>query len=292
MMERTPAPVMPPPHTDLPSSNKICGGGETLKVLDPIVPLQPLGEATPIFLVPGSGGGVRRFENLAAEFASDRPVFGIESLALSRETRRTFTIESAARELLDAVRAAQPNGPYLLGGYSLGGLIALEIARLLAADGEMVGPLLMLDCYGPPEFSSTFGKVCAVAGYFAALSLNQKKNFLAERYQLLRASLSRQFGAQPPEAAAMDALMKQEDAAAWRYVSDTAPYDGDVLLIFASQRLASAPKHAFGGWRGVFRGRVETRVMPGTHYHLLEKKNAPAVAQAIRSILPRDANSD
>jgi thioesterase domain-containing protein len=281
---------MSPPHIGLQSLSQ---DSDTLpENRSLIVPVQPLGEATPIFLVPGSGGGARSFENIAAPFAPDRPVFGFESQAISVETRRAFTIETAARELLDAVRAVRPTGPYLLGGYSLGGLIALEMARMLASEGETVGPLLMLDCYGPPEFSTSFGKLCAVAAYFAALKPRQKMSFLAERYQLIRSRLSYRFGKRPPAAIALNMLMQQEDAAAWQYVSDVRPYDRDVLLMFASQRLASAPKHSWGGWRGLFRGRVEIRTIPGTHYHLLEKRNAPAVAQAIRSILPKDADSD
>ena len=59
------------------------------------------------------------------------------------------SIEAIARRALDVIRERQPTGPYLLGGYSFGGLIALEVAQQLTAGGERVGKLFLIDAvYG------------------------------------------------------------------------------------------------------------------------------------------------
>lgn len=255
-----------------------------------LVPLQPGGHRTPIFLAPGSGGGLHWLHPLARQFAPHRPVYGLASQALSSQARQAFTIEAAAREFVQALRTIQPSGPYLLGGYSMGGLIALEMGRIFIRDGERVGPLLMLDCYGPPEFSTALGKCRAVARYFAGLEFQQKKGFITERIGLIQSRLAWRLGSQPQKAEA--GVLQQEDLAAVKYVADVLPFDGEVLLMFASQRLATAPVHELGGWRSLFTGQVHTRTFPGTHYQLVGAHNAPAVAEAIRSILPKDANSD
>lgn len=283
--------AMPPSHIGMTESLPRNETGEQADV-GLLVALQPRGSRTPIFLAPGSGGGLHWFQHLARQFAPHRPVYALASKVIGSHAGQTFTIEAAARKFVDAVRAVQPTGPYLLGGYSMGGLIALEMARILERDGERAGPLLMLDCYGPPEFSTALGKYRAVARYFAGLRFQQKADFLTERFGLIQSRLSRRLGTRPERDIAALAMQQQQDSAAAAYVAEVKPYDGDVLLMFASQRLATAPAHEMGGWLNLFRKRVYTRTFPGTHYQLLGIHNAPAVAEAIRSILPKDANSD
>jgi thioesterase domain-containing protein len=253
------------------------------------VPLQPAGDRPPIFLAAGSGGGVRRFQELADQFAPSQPVYGLESRNIAL-AGKAFTIEAVASEFLSAIRAVQPVGPYLLGGYSLGGLIALEMARMLVRVGERVGPLLMLDCYGAPEFSTALGRYRAVFEHFFNLNFTQKRKFIAERCRLLKSRLFHRLGVQPEEVRSAETTRRQEDTAAQEYVSRVQPYNGQVFLIFASQRLATAPKHELGGWRGLLRGRLHTRTIPGTHYELLDKQNATSVVQAISAILPKDVS--
>ena len=58
-------------------------------------------------------------------------------------------IASLAAPLVEEVRSIQPSGPYHLGGYSFGGIVALEMARQLCALGEPIGLLALIDCHGP-----------------------------------------------------------------------------------------------------------------------------------------------
>lgn len=256
---------------------------------NPVVPLQPRGIRTPIFLAAGSGGGVRCFQDLADQFVPNRPVYGLESRNIGF-AGKAFTIDAAASQFLGAVRSVQPVGPYLLGGYSLGGLIALEMAQMLVKIGERVGPLLLLDCYGAPEFSTALGRYRFVFEHFLRLTLNQKYRFMAERCRLLQSRVTHRLVVRPGEEAASAEARLNEDTAAQEYVSRVQRYDGEVLLIFASQRLATAPKHELGGWRRLLCGRLHTRTITGTHYELLQKKNAPTAAKIISGILPDDAS--
>lgn len=69
------------------------------------------------------------------------------------------SIEEAARFYLPLIRDAQPRGPYILAGYSLGGVTALEIARLLQASGEEVAHVIMLDTLTPFQHFPWRGKI-------------------------------------------------------------------------------------------------------------------------------------
>lgn len=103
------------------------------------------GERTPFFLVAGMFGNVLNLRHLAQLMGGDRPFYGLQARGLygDEEPHRDFV--SAATDYIAEMRQAQPHGPYLLGGFSGGGLIAWEIARQLEAAGEQVPLLALLD---------------------------------------------------------------------------------------------------------------------------------------------------
>lgn len=113
------------------------------------VPLVRMGhgdvEGTPFFCVHGAGGFVFRLVDLARAIAPDRPFYGIQGWTDLKDDEFTRSIEELAKSYLVEVRGVQPEGPYLLGGYSMGALIAFEMTRQLEAVGETVALLGILD---------------------------------------------------------------------------------------------------------------------------------------------------
>jgi thioesterase domain-containing protein len=104
-------------------------------------------EKPPIFLVPGMGGDVRQFFHIAQHMGLQYPLYGMQQRGSDRVNEPLASIEDMAVFYLQAIRELQPNGPYFFIGYSLGGLIALEIAQLLTSTKQKVGLLAMLDSY-------------------------------------------------------------------------------------------------------------------------------------------------
>ena len=119
-----------------------------------LVPIQSAGERQPFFCVHGFGGGVLDYGELARRPGNDQPFFGLQARGLDGAAEPHASIESMAAHYVDAVRSLQPEGPYYLGGYCLGGVIAYEMARLLAAQGQTVGLLAILEGYAPRHTSS------------------------------------------------------------------------------------------------------------------------------------------
>jgi thioesterase domain-containing protein/acyl carrier protein len=110
-----------------------------------LVPLQPLGSKTPFFFVYVWGGDVYVFLNLARSLAADQPVYGLQSDNRKRAKRGMRSVEELASHYVEEIRSFQAEGPYYLGGYSLGGWIAYEIARQLTEQGQKVQMLAFLD---------------------------------------------------------------------------------------------------------------------------------------------------
>jgi len=99
----------------------------------------------PLFLVHGIGGNIMELRPLAQSLDYPGAVIGIQPRGIEGESEPLDRIEAMALCYVEAIRSVQPDGPYLLGGYSLGGIIALEMARILLARGETVRPLIMID---------------------------------------------------------------------------------------------------------------------------------------------------
>ena len=103
------------------------------------------GSKTPFFLVAGMFGNVLNLRHLAHLLGNDRPFYGLQARGLLGDDAPHTDLVDAARDYIDEIRRVQPQGPYMIGGFSGGGLTAYEIARQLTAEGEKIVSLVMLD---------------------------------------------------------------------------------------------------------------------------------------------------
>jgi thioesterase domain-containing protein/aryl carrier-like protein len=106
-------------------------------------------EKVPFFCVHGAGGNVLNFHDLARAMSAAQPFYGIQAYGIDGVTPPHSTIEEMARAYAAELREVRPHGPYLLGGYSGGGLVAFEMAQLLTAAGEDVPLLVLIDTFHP-----------------------------------------------------------------------------------------------------------------------------------------------
>jgi amino acid adenylation domain-containing protein len=107
--------------------------------------LQPNGTRPACFLVHPPGGIVVCYQALAQRLGEERPFYGIRSRGLHGETELPASLEAMAAEYVAAIRSVQPQGPYHLGGWSMGGVIAYEVAQQLRQQGQTIGLLALLD---------------------------------------------------------------------------------------------------------------------------------------------------
>jgi acyl transferase domain-containing protein/thioesterase domain-containing protein/acyl carrier protein len=103
------------------------------------------GTRPPFFLVAGMFGNVLNLRHLAQLLGADRPFYGLQARGLYGDAPPHTTFPAAAADYIAEMRVVQPHGPYLVGGFSGGGLIAWEIARQLEAAGETVSIVVLLD---------------------------------------------------------------------------------------------------------------------------------------------------
>jgi thioesterase domain-containing protein len=118
----------------------------------PLLLLKPGIQAPPVFLAHGLGGTAMDFFQLVKHIQSEHPLYGMQAKGTDGVDEPFDRIEDLAQFHLDAIRELQPHGPYFLVGYSLGGLVALEMAQRLTEMGEKIALLAMLESYPHARF--------------------------------------------------------------------------------------------------------------------------------------------
>ncbi|WP_202638297.1 non-ribosomal peptide synthetase [Bailinhaonella thermotolerans] len=250
-----------------------------------VVPLNPGGDRTPLFLVHALGGQVFRYLPLARRLGEDQPVYAIAARGLAPGEEPHSTLDEMVEDYVAHVRAARPRGPYVLGGFCIGGDIAMEMARRLRAEGEDV-PLVVLfysDADEPVISSSlesdTALMMHALAGGpleadFEALSRMEPD----ERLLAIIDAASAQDRLAPDtedleQARRFLRVFRANAHAVGRFRHP--PYDGDVALF------APDGERPDLGWRAIVTGRLAIAPIPPARVTVLYE---PLVADAATTI--------
>nr|WP_276320257.1 thioesterase domain-containing protein [Corallococcus coralloides] len=273
------------------------------KPFTPLVPFtkEGTGSAPPFFCVHPVGGNVLAYAELARRLGPEQPFYGLQARGLDGTDQPLDTVESLAASYVRVVRGVQPHGPYHLGGWSLGGVIAYEMAHQLREAGEAVELVAMIDSYVPetvPDSEPDLDRTLAV-GLFAqdlmGVSLADLDVDTAELAALEpEAALAKvlesaaRSGALPSgvDATALFQVFEANLEAARRYHPPA--MDQRVVRIQAEE-LVDDTGTGDGGWTALVGDRLESHRLPGTHYTLLREPVVQSVAELLMKAL-RDAD--
>jgi len=213
-------------------------------------------KAPPIFLAHGLGGSAMDFFQPVRHIRSDRPLYGLQAKGSDGIDEPFNRVEDMAEFWIEAIRQIQPQGPYVLIGYSLGGLVALEMAQRLRACGEKIALLAMLDAYP----------------YMRFLSPGQRVKLFARQLKRGLHSLGDfEFGAayNPPAGITLTPAMQRTRAAAFTALTSyrPCPYEGPVKFVRAAVPTAF-PSDAAAVWSPLIR-QVEVETVPGDHLGMI-----------------------
>ncbi|MFH7025972.1 MAG: amino acid adenylation domain-containing protein [Heteroscytonema crispum UTEX LB 1556] len=115
----------------------------------PLVPIQPKGKKQPFFCIHPAGGHVLCYFNLSRYLGNDQPFYGLQAQGFYGDEEPLTTVEEMASLYVKTIRTFKPEGPYQIGGWSFGGVVAYEVAQQLQRQGQEVSLLAILDSYVP-----------------------------------------------------------------------------------------------------------------------------------------------
>jgi thioesterase domain-containing protein/acyl carrier protein len=132
-------------HSKLSNLAKIIDNQQNANDWRSLVHIKPFGNLIPLFLIHGAGLNVMLYNTLINSLSIDQPVFGLQAKGLNGIDKPLETIEEIAEHYIKEIKTEYPVGPYAFAGFSLGGIIAFEIAKQLHQSGDEVAFVGMLD---------------------------------------------------------------------------------------------------------------------------------------------------
>lgn len=245
-----------------------------------LVPIQPLGFQPPFFCIHGVGGNVVGFHRLGRHMRPDHPFYGLQSRGLDGKQTCLTSVESMASYYIAEMRSVQPRGPYFLGGFSFGGLVAYESAQQLRAMGEEAALLVLFDTY-PGSMNSGLGSMVR------SLLTPSRQHWFRDVPRALHKKFLRTWRNLRVPKALWD-VHNANRAAAAQYV--LRPYGGKVTLIRATEKPLEDPSDVHAMWN-TFVPSLVVHEISSDHYDLLLEPQVGQLAQRLKTWIG-DARSE
>ncbi len=249
-----------------------------------VVPIQVEGRRPKLFLVHGAGGNVLGFRDLSHYFGKDQPVYGLQARGVDGKQLPHETIAEMAAAYLAEVREVQPHGPYFFGGYSGGGVVAYEMAQLLAAVGEPVAFVGLIDSWCTQmRRRSKVARAVLHAGRVMRRGPMYPVNILRMKWERRKSEREseqarQQDGVMPQAMRGADLQFAFERAFENHRV---APYDGKVWLFRCTDHDLGT-RYVFEhdlGWRHFVQGGLTVTQCPGNHYSMCTEPNVQVLCR-------------
>jgi acyl transferase domain-containing protein/thioesterase domain-containing protein/NAD(P)-dependent dehydrogenase (short-subunit alcohol dehydrogenase family)/acyl carrier protein len=263
-----------------------------------VVPMHP-GKAahrTPIFICAGMFGNILNLRHLAIRLGQDRPVYGLQAKGLYGGDTPHETFEEMARDYIAEVRAVQPYGPYILAGFSGGGIVAYEMAQQLTAQGEDVSYVFLLDTPLPHQpFKSLRDRLSIRYQDFQREGLALFPRWVAGKFRYRRVVREREM----KDESAPDMLhnnMIEDYFIAALSLYRPRPYRGPVVLlrpklqvhyVLPDGRRLNESRNVMmedNGW-SAYVTSLRVFEVPGDHDSMVLEPNVRSLAEHLRSII-------
>jgi thioesterase domain-containing protein/acyl carrier protein len=274
------------------------------KYRSPLITIQPNGYKRPFFCVHPSGGDVLCYVDLARHLGSEQPFYGLQDMSLYDDENSYARLEDMAAHYIEALRIIQPQPPYCLGGWSLGGIIAFEMAQQLQRQGHKVSLLALLDSsapeqieYVPPDnVGALISYIRTVENFYGRrLPISNDKLQLLEPDEQLSyiLDLAKKDDLVPPDTGYLQIHRHLENYRNHhRLLHNYVPQVySDCVTLFRARDLMPEESHQTTrlcsserslGWSKLSTELVEVYDIPGNHLTILAKPHVQVLAQQLK----------
>ncbi|MEO3849884.1 amino acid adenylation domain-containing protein [Streptomyces sp. B8F3] len=267
---------------DTPTPAGLAAKLDTLGTADPLTPMLPLrtGEDSPLFCIHPAAGIGWSYAALLSHLDSSRPLYALQATGLGAPDLAPRSVDELVGDYVRRVRAQQPNGPYSLLGWSVGGLIAHLIAVRLQHEGEEVDFLALLDSY--PRAHGTSGRAATTRD--------------TDVHRALAESLGEEVSPNGGLAGLTDldiSLLVKVFAETRSLFADVllGTFRGDMLLFTATADKPDDPATLSHVWREHVSGHIEVVPVDCTHGEMTQPGAMSVIGPAIADRLPAPART-
>ncbi|MFD0793905.1 amino acid adenylation domain-containing protein [Mucilaginibacter litoreus] len=269
-----------------------------------LVPIKPKGSKMPLYIVHGAGLNVLLFNALAMNMDDEQPVYGLQAKGLNGVDEPLDVMEEIAANYVDEIINHDPVGPYAVAGYSLGGLIAYEMAKQMLAMGKEVKMLAMFDTYADQtqKYDSKLKRVIddswtliKQVAYTPVLFLEDPKRTIEYKSREIGRRIQKIFKKLFPDkvkkkesfAAYTNEIHERSLAAQKNYL--LTPVNIEIELFRAKKRTFYMDDFKFLGWKPYALKGVRVHDIPGEHNTIFAPPNDKQFAEVLQKCLDEAA---
>jgi amino acid adenylation domain-containing protein len=242
-----------------------------------LVPIQSVGRKVPLFCIAGPGGLALSFLPLSRLLGDDQPLYAIQSHGLERRGVPDMSFERAAKRYVKLIRSVQPHGPYLIGGHSMGGLVALLTAQQLEDQGEEVALLAIFETILPSRIAGSAavedGGSTAVKHFSSWRPLNWRRDIV----KTLRLPLT---GLVPWRGIAQYEAFEFHARVQAKFARRPKPWRGRAILFVSEDERAVEVESS---WSSLLAGPWLSVSIPGDHTGILQRPYVEHLAPILRA---------
>jgi amino acid adenylation domain-containing protein len=270
---------------------------QTASTFSSLVEIQSGNSTPPFFCVHPSGGNVLCYAALAHHLGPQQTFYGLQSWALSGVNFPHTTMEDMATHYLNEIKTVQPRGPYFLGGWSMGGVVAFEIAQQIQMQGEQVGLLALLDSRAPAPEISEIDELLLMQSFAQDLGLDLKSMSFSESeldrlgpdeqlsylFACARASNILPPDLELDQLQRLYRLFKINLGAMLRYMPQSKQ---DRITLLRTEEYSTANGNVgAAGWESFATEGVEVYVVEGNHFNMVREPFVKSLANQLRACL-------
>jgi amino acid adenylation domain-containing protein len=266
-----------------------------------LVPIKKSGSKPPLYIIHGQGMNIIIFKSLTNQIDKDQPIYGVQPRGLNPEEEPLDSIEEIAAEYINEIVKENPNGPYLLMGYSSGGTIALEMSEQLKKMGKEVSFLAMLDTYYDGDsygkmikennFKGIFDYTFKFFGYGFVYFFKHPKAFINHKIYFTYGTLYNNYKKIKPikkdlsnPKYVLHKIQKAHEIAFQNY--QVKKYTTDVHLFRANdKKLSYVPNFESNGWAPYLEGKLSYVDIPLEHLKFFDPKYVSTFAEKLQNEL-------
>ena len=280
--------------------SELVGHGKEKLFQSLLVPLQTDGTRPVLFSPHASAGHVWCYKELAQYLGDDQPFYGVQAREPEDGLVYHTEVEAMASDYVQAIRGFQPSGPYWLAGWSMGGVIAFEMARQLQQQGQQVAMLAIIDAGTPETEGTEFNWRTLLAIFLLDLGLTYENPStpIEKTAALPQMTQLRQVWADARRASLLPSDMTLVE---FRKLFDTfktyantmrryrpGEFEGRITLFSAEQDHQQPPARQsllLKGWDKLATGGVDLHVVPGDHFSMIREPHVHVLAERLRSCI-------
>jgi len=268
---------------------------EPTSFVSPVVPITVGGSKRPFFCAHGVGGNVATYLPLAKQLGPDQVFYGLQT-PIPEYGAQFNSLEEMVACYLEEVRKIQPEGPYLIGGWSMGGVVAFEMANQLHKQGQKVGLLAVMDVRPPVEeeraniydfdlirvalkftiesFNISLDLFASDWDYFKGVEADESLRYIMEKAQAANV-LPKDIGFEQ-----LRRLYNQININ-FQLLRDYTPevYPGEITLFKAQVgEFGNEVEDFRAAWAALSARDLRMHVLPGTHFDMVTQPNVQQLA--------------